>query len=569
MLTKLRIQNFKGFDDVEIPLGQMTVFVGPNNSGKTTALQALTLWYAGYLSWDGTVAPLIDRRLSGGDRPHFDERPASIARHDLISIPVPRASLLWHSTRHTNGETRSITITVSGKKGGEMWDEGLAFTFVNEDSVGIESHGAGLVYIDSLVPAIRFLTPMSGLASVESLIQPGRINVLIGEGQTAQVLHNLCYELYEKNDGTWVNVVEKVRAQFGLTLLDPIYDSGRGETRLAYRDRAGIMLDLASAGRGMLQMLLLLAYLYRNPGAVLLLDEPDAHLEILRQREMYTLLVDIAHELDTQIIMTTHSEVILEAALMQKDTVIAFTGQPHRLSRSADFVKSLSLIPAEDYYLADQIGWVLYCEGTSDYPLLEAFAARLSHPVLPYLQRTFNKDIAGNKPSVAKDHFTGLREAYPDLYGVALFDRVSAAKLKDTPPGLRLLSWRRREIENYLLTSDTLLNFARLYRLRDLLPADEANRRAAIMQESIDAIAEALTTLNRPAIESENVKASDEVLTPLFKRYFNALGIPNLMRKADYHLLVPFIPDDQIDPEITEKLDAILAVARQAQPTQD
>ena len=44
MLTKLKIQNFKGLDDVEIELGNPVVFIGPNNSGKTTALQALSLW---------------------------------------------------------------------------------------------------------------------------------------------------------------------------------------------------------------------------------------------------------------------------------------------------------------------------------------------------------------------------------------------------------------------------------------------------------------------------------------------------------------------------------------------
>jgi len=37
MLTHLRIRNFKKFHDVEIELGQRVVFIGPNNSGKTTA----------------------------------------------------------------------------------------------------------------------------------------------------------------------------------------------------------------------------------------------------------------------------------------------------------------------------------------------------------------------------------------------------------------------------------------------------------------------------------------------------------------------------------------------------
>ena len=43
MLTKLRIRNFKRFNEVEIELGSPVVFVGPNNSGKTSALQALAL----------------------------------------------------------------------------------------------------------------------------------------------------------------------------------------------------------------------------------------------------------------------------------------------------------------------------------------------------------------------------------------------------------------------------------------------------------------------------------------------------------------------------------------------
>jgi predicted ATPase len=41
VLTKLTIRNFKRFTSAEIELGNPVVFIGPNNSGKTTALQAL------------------------------------------------------------------------------------------------------------------------------------------------------------------------------------------------------------------------------------------------------------------------------------------------------------------------------------------------------------------------------------------------------------------------------------------------------------------------------------------------------------------------------------------------
>ncbi|MCM2479484.1 ATP-binding protein [Serpentinimonas maccroryi] len=35
----------------ELELGSAAVFIGPNNSGKTTALQALALWDFGWLRW--------------------------------------------------------------------------------------------------------------------------------------------------------------------------------------------------------------------------------------------------------------------------------------------------------------------------------------------------------------------------------------------------------------------------------------------------------------------------------------------------------------------------------------
>ena len=51
VVTSLRVKNFKRLEDVEIELGKTVVFVGPNNSGKTTALQALALWEIGLRKW--------------------------------------------------------------------------------------------------------------------------------------------------------------------------------------------------------------------------------------------------------------------------------------------------------------------------------------------------------------------------------------------------------------------------------------------------------------------------------------------------------------------------------------
>jgi AAA15 family ATPase/GTPase len=42
MIESIKFQNFKALRDTTLPLGRFTLIVGPNGSGKTTALNALS-----------------------------------------------------------------------------------------------------------------------------------------------------------------------------------------------------------------------------------------------------------------------------------------------------------------------------------------------------------------------------------------------------------------------------------------------------------------------------------------------------------------------------------------------
>ena len=175
----------------------------------------------------------------------------------------------------------------------------------------------------------------------------------------------------------------------------------------------GVELDISSGGRGLQQTMLLLSYMYANPGAVVLLDEPDAHLETLRQRQTYQLITDAASDSSSQIIAASHSEVVLNEAA-GKDTVVAFVGRPHRIDdRASQVLKSLNEIGFDHYLQAEQEGWVLYLEGSTDLSVLQAFAHRLGHErAVEALQRPFVHYV-GNRPQVARSHFHGLRGGVP------------------------------------------------------------------------------------------------------------------------------------------------------------
>ena len=536
MLTKVTIRNFKRFDEVSFELGSPVVLVGPNNSGKTSALQALALWGAGLKHWN-------EKRL--GKRMPKKRPGVTINRRDLIAAPAPKANLLWHQllTRkihRTDGglttENIRIEIVVEGTTADGAWECGLEFDYANAESfycrplrvAGDEAQERMRVPDEAGKEKIVFLPPMSGLATNEVRLDEGAINARIGEGRTAEVLRNLCHVVCQDSDNNkWETLTKRVKGLFGVELDQPEYIAERGEVAMSYREQ-GVRLDISSSGRGLQQTLLLLAYLYANQGAVLMVDEPDAHLEILRQRQTYQLLVDAARENGNQIIVASHSAVLLNEAA-GNDVVVAFVGKPHRIDRRASHVlKALEEIGYEDYYLAEQTGWVLYLEGSTDLAILRAFAEKLEFKeAAQALERPFVQYV-GNQPKAASRHFHGLREALPLLCGAALFDRLESGPREPLGENA-IMTWTRMEIENYISSQESLEAYACApmpeIDAGPLFAEAEKEERRSAMRESIAEIAAASKTLGHGSPWSDDIKASDDFLDPLVQALFREIGV--------------------------------------------
>ena len=572
MLTNLIIRNFKRFGKVEIELGNPVVFIGPNNSGKTSAMQALALWDAGLKRWN--------EKRSGKSAP--EKRPGvTVNRRDLLAVPVPSAALLWRElhvrdVQRMDGQQRTsnvrIDVIVEGVTKDTKWICGFEFDYANEESFYCRPLRLNEDQTPKRMPVpkeagdvqIAFLPPMSGLAATETRLDQGAVNVRIGEGRTAEVLRNLCFRILNENPDQWTLLVDQIKALFRAELDKPRYVEERGEIMMGYREH-GVSLDLSSSGRGLQQTLLILAYMYANPGATILLDEPDAHLEILRQRQIYQLITKVAGERNNQVIAASHSEVLLNEAA-DKDLVIAFVGQPHRIGDGQSQVrKALVEIGFDQYYQAEQTGWVLYLEGSTDLTILQAFAERLGKTeAIQALERPFVHYV-GNQRRSAEHHYYGLREALPHLKGVALFDH-SDAGLQESGL-LQCLTWEKREIENYFCTRATLEAYAMASASADQPPLfvrPEVDKRLAAMRGAITQIEEAMKALGKKSPWDAEVKVSDDFLTPLFRAYFKRLDLPNLMNKKNFYELAEYIPKNEIDPEIGEKLDAIVGVAKNA-----
>ena len=89
------------------------------------------------------------------------------------------------------------------------------------------------------------------------------------------------------------------------------------------------------------------------------------------------------------------------------------------------------------------------------------------------------------------------------------------------------------------------------------------------MEQAIDEIEAALAALGEPSPWDIDIKASDQFLNPLFKKFFGKLNLPNLMSKTDYHTLAPFVDAAAIDDDIKKMLDQIANAAQCAKPRTD
>lgn len=472
LLHYIEIENFKRFGDKQrIELDHPAVLIGPNNCGKTSAIQALALWSQAVRTW-------YDVRKDSSAK---DRTATSMNRLTIVAVPVTRTRFFWHNTHVRKGNKDiHMVLTVGVEDKGRVRPVPMRFRSQGDELVYCTPDESVIGDLDLIRLAaslkVELLYPMSGLDTEEPILQPGRVDVLLGQGRTADVLRNLCLTVLKSSVDDWKRVVELMQRLFNIHLGQP-EETSRGGISLIYR-QPGVKepLDISSAGRGMLQMLLVFAYLYSHKRSVLLVDEPDAHLEILRQKQVYVLLRDIASENGSQVVMVTHSEVILDEALDTNLTLL-LEGRADDLARKQDIRNSLKHFGADHYVKARERGYVLYVEGGTDVDMLRGLALRLQHPVADiwderinsfYVQNNYPlqdvnaelERVEGGFGLTPQVHFNGLRNLLPTLQGLAILDNDGQNRQNRDEGALKIRYWRRYEAENYFIMPELLRSYA-------------------------------------------------------------------------------------------------------------
>jgi hypothetical protein len=343
-------------------------------------------------------------------------------------------------------------------------------------------------------------------------------------------------------------------------------------------------------------MLLIFSYLYSHQGSVLLVDEPDAHLEILRQKQVYVLLRDIATDNGSQVVMVTHSEVILEEAL-DKNLTLLLDGRTENLAKMQRIKDSLKHFGAQHYVKARERGYVLYVEGGTDIDMLRAFALRLGHPVAAIWDERINsyyvqnnhpdqnleaelERVEGGFGGTPQQHFNGLRNLLPTLKGLAILDNDGRNRPSMLDGSLKISYWKRYETENYFVTPDLLGSFARrCYPDDDLFASQSHTAIEDVLNELVleqvfggemadfmawqQASPEVAKVLWEAKTERNKMSVFAEAF---FRRLADRLGGSMLLTKGELHRLIADMPLTAISKEVNEKLHLLFELFKAAAP---
>ena len=489
----------------------------------------------------------LDKWLElGNTNPGTGYARAPMSRQSFFSVPLRNFNMLWSNGIPTRGGVIEIEVFF-GAKSCTMQIE---YDSTEQIYVRPKKDNSKMEFLNDLFtknrPNTVFVPAMTGIVMDEPFYQPAKIKELLGQGRPGDVLRNLLAGAHQQDN--WENLQAAIKDIFDYEILPP--DTGGANIRAEYLHN-NTRLDIAAAGSGFLQVLMLLAFLSAEKNATLLLDEPDAHLHILLQDRIFAMLKKFAKESISQLIMATHSERIINAVeprhlcvLLDKPKIIADTNEKNAL------ITALTAVDNTDIMLANNAAGVLYVEGRTDIELLREWARVLNHPLLAFLEKPFWKPTVQDSQGggiQSEKHFEALRLVRSDIAGVELRDgdgNNRNTEINVLQNGMARFYWQRYEIESYLVHPDSIAAFV---------------QELSGQQEAADLALSYLQNNLPPAVFAnplgkhdylENTKAKTNIISPVLQ----AAGLHNF---TDYWQIAAHMSADAVHPEIVAKLDAI------------
>ncbi len=354
MLTRLQVRNLRCVENIDVPLGPLVAFVGPNGTGKTTILRAIELVLGE--SWPSLRSFRIPQDFTGFDT----SRDIEI----VVDFDPPYIHRDTHSTEH---RVTALRLTCkpykrSGKRG-SVGDLHVDLDPLDEDGqvpnvatgqpakgqrtqfgplrVGtdIRDHARVLV-IDHRRSLAQHLPTVRG-SVLGRLLQPARKEFHAEDDFRRaydQAMDLLRTEQVKKIEGTVAETAKRmlgflghdvsrsVDVSFGFS--DPA--NPFGSLRLLYRE-SGLTVPGEELGLGIQSAIVVGIFeAFRHLGGefeTLIIEEPEMYLHPQAQRYFFRLLCEMSDRGQCQVILATHSPIFADVNRFESVRLVSRDGQ--------------------------------------------------------------------------------------------------------------------------------------------------------------------------------------------------------------------------------------------------
>ena len=474
MIRRFTIEGFKRFErTTAIDLDDVTVLVGANNSGKSTILQALTLFQYCVETTRGTNGP-EPGRLALVRR--------TVSPDEFGVLPVADPADLWpHGRVRTKGRPNPLSLRAE---------------FDNEATIGFQLQMRFNRF--SIVPSvagrwreavdgreIRIIPLFSGFSPREEYLTPPARRDRMRLQRHGEMVRNLLWDLREHAGPRWNTLQDVLKELFPESAVSVRFDLEVDRfLNATYRDRVlRRERDVMTAGSGFHQALQIFASVLAPGAGTVLLDEPDAHLHARLQEQLVRILARLAREEPAQFILATHSPQLLGAA-PEGSVRVCMDGHVAPLPVRPELLDELGAVEHMEIVPLLAGRAVVFVENKRDRNLLQDFARKHWGEkkqqevwrALTFLH-TYQSPVDAGVLDLGRQVRDLLNSVGPvsgrPVRMVAISDRdyrtdasrravlrthAGRAKTDAYRLDFKLLMWDANEIENYVLDRAAMLN---------------------------------------------------------------------------------------------------------------